>query len=215
MSPETSTVTPVLPYRRTETTQIPTISQLKEDGWVHGAQNGNEQAFQNLYEHVYPRLLRYCFSLTRNHDRAEDLASETMLQVCENLGTYECKGKPIKNWGVTIAHNIFVNSRKRNNLEITGAGAAIVLDSTPDVKPFNSDPAHTVPERIDQQQTLLEIKKLLRSLSPAEERTIRLRFFEELSYEEIAQMTGKTRGAIRITNHRGLAKLRKMLQEQQ
>lgn len=71
---------------------------------VRAAQGGDEAAFRRLYREVQPELLRYLRSLVAAQD-AEDIASETWLQIARDLRTFRDEGAGFRGWAARIARH--------------------------------------------------------------------------------------------------------------
>ena len=173
-------------------------SSVDEGILVRKAIQGDKEAFGDLYEHYLDPIYRYIYYRVPEHTDAEDLTEQVFLNAWEALP----KARKIKNfraWLYRIAHNLvadFHRAKKTTSLETTG--------------PF---PAQTVPlER--QVQNKLEGEHLAEVISQLEEQlqqVIILRFINQHSHAETANIMGLKEGHVRVLQHRALKQLRPLL----
>jgi RNA polymerase sigma-70 factor (ECF subfamily) len=165
-------------------------------------QQGEVEAFGELYERYVDRVYRHVYYLTRDRTEAEDLTAETFLRAWQAIGRYQWRDKPLLSWLLTIAHNLVISRMRRNShhgrsLEHMGAEA-----NTASVAPEDAYIAN-----LQHEQVLRAILKL----KPLERQVILLRFVDQMDYPEVAAALGKTVNAIRVTQFRALSNLRRML----
>jgi RNA polymerase sigma-70 factor, ECF subfamily len=154
-----------------------------------------------LYQH---RLMRYLLFLTGKREVAEDLFQETWMRVLLRGGQYNGKAR-FDTWLFTIARNLVIDlSRKR-----TMASLDEMSDTREDDRPFEI-PTHG-PSPLEQFQTRedsAEVSEVLLKLEPSYREVLVLRFYEELSLEEIARMTKAPLSTVKSRLYRGLAALK-------
>lgn len=154
-----------------------------------------------LYQH---RLLRYLMFLTGKREVAEDLFQETWMRVLVRGAQYNGKAR-FDTWLFTIARNLVIDlSRKRTMASLDEMSAA-----GEDERPFEI--AMDAPSPFEQFQTRensAEVAEVLLKLEPSYREVLVLRFHEELSLEEIAQLTRAPLSTVKSRLYRGLAALR-------
>ena len=140
------------------------------------AVGGDPVAIERLFRELYPPVYGFCFTMTRNRADAEDIAQQTFLRAFANLRQFR-PAQPIGPWILRIAHNQFISALRSRRPHTD-------LDD-PELEPLPSgEPA---PEAVAvSQETRLEIRQALRSLAPAAQVILVLRYQQQLSYEEIA-----------------------------
>jgi RNA polymerase sigma-70 factor (ECF subfamily) len=155
----------------------------------------------DLYQH---RLLRYLLFLTGKREVAEDLFQETWMRVLLRGAQYNGKAR-FDTWLFTIARNLVIDlSRKR-----TMASLDEMSDAREDDRPFEI--AMEGPSPLDQFQTRedsAEVSEVLLKLEPNYREVLVLRFYEELSLEEIAGLTKAPLSTVKSRLYRGLAALK-------
>lgn len=161
------------------------------------AQNGDEAAFARIFRDAQPPLLRYLRVLAP--DAADDVAGETWLQVVAGLRGFRGGEQEFRAWLFTIARHRAIDwSRwraRRPALPLPGDQTAGQL-----VAP---DAADVALRQISSRAALALIAEL-----PADQaEIIMLRVVAGLAATEVARLTGKTPGAVRVAAHRGLRRL--------
>jgi RNA polymerase sigma-70 factor (ECF subfamily) len=175
--------------------------QPASDRFLVEAAQADPSKFEALYELHFE--LVYFFILSRVHDRAtvEDLTSEVFHKALANLSTYEYRDTPFSAWLFRIASNAIADQFKRANREQCGTDD--MLD--PSVQAGISSIEMELVER----NALLF--RLVEKLPQVQRCVIRKRFFEERSIKEIAQLLGKTEGAVKQLQFRALQTLRQQM----
>ena len=154
-------------------------------------------AFVQMHqEFVYAVALRHL----RHHDDARDVAQETFLKAFKALPKF--KGdSTIRTWLYRITMNTAISlQRKRRFLSYFSVGEA---EGEQDVASKALSPADHA------QQTEFEkfFEEVLSTLPPKQRETFVLRYYEELSYEEISQMLGTSEGALKANYHWAVKKI--------
>jgi RNA polymerase sigma-70 factor (ECF subfamily) len=159
-----------------------------------------------LYQH---RLLRYLLFLTGKREVAEDLFQETWMRVLLRGAQYNGKAR-FDTWLFTIARNLVIDlSRKR-----TMASLDEMSEGREDDRPFEIP--MTGPSPLDQFQSRedsAEVSEVLLTLEPNYREVLVLRFYEELSLEEIANITRAPLSTVKSRLYRGLAALKPEVQQ--
>jgi RNA polymerase sigma-70 factor, ECF subfamily len=173
-------------------------------GVVGRAQQGDAEAFRLLYRDIQPRLLRYLHALAGQD--AEDIASETWLQVTRDLpgftGTYD----GFRGWVATIARHRALDHLRRT----TRRPPALALPAEDLAAwPATADTAQTA---LDAVATASAIA-LIATLPPDQAEAVLLRAVLGLDAATAAHVLGKRPGAIRTAAHRGLKTLHKRLDD--
>jgi RNA polymerase sigma-70 factor, ECF subfamily len=166
------------------------------------AQNGEVDAFGELYERYAQSVYRYLYAHLYDQLDAEDLTEEVFLRVWRTLSNYNEQGVPLLAYLFRVARNALVDFYRRSSR----SGNQMSLDANPisDDKP---DPGDIAMVRMEHQ----EIRQMLEQLSEDYRNVLILRFLSELSPREIAHVMGRTEGAVRVLQHRALVALRELL----
>jgi RNA polymerase sigma-70 factor, ECF subfamily len=165
------------------------------------AQGGSDEAFTALWRDTNPALLRYLRVLTPEH--AEDVAAETWVQVVRGLPRFTGDETAWRAWLFTTARRRLLDQarlRKRHPTEPLDDVGAAEIPRTPDAEQvalenMATEAAMSLVSRLPQQQA----------------EVIMLRVVAGLDTEVVAEMLGRSPGAVRVAAHRGLKKLATLL----
>ncbi len=166
------------------------------------AARGEREAFGGLYERYVHRVFRHAYFLTSDPQLAEDLTEQTFLNALQALPKYEVRGVPFLAWLLRIAHNLAVNQRKVQ----TNNGHAQLPENV-QASGASYSPEESCEAKADSERIWANVRRLRRD----QRQVVVMRFVDGLSYTEIAQVLGKSVGAVRVTQHRALISLRRML----
>ncbi|OKK06102.1 hypothetical protein AMK26_08475 [Streptomyces sp. CB03234] len=169
---------------------------------VLAAQDGDEDAFRAVYRAVHPRLLGYIRTLVGDAD-AEDVASESWLQISRDLDRFSGDADRFRGWAARIARN-----RALDHLRMRGRRPAIGGDETELTdKPAESDTAGEAMEALATGRTM----NLIAQLPQDQAEAVILRVVVGLDAKSAAKTLGKRPGAVRTAAHRGLKRLAELL----
>jgi RNA polymerase sigma-70 factor, ECF subfamily len=167
---------------------------------VRAAREGNEEAFRVLYREVQPSLLRYLRGLVGNNAQdAEDIASETWLQIARDIRSFRDEGVGFRGWAARIARNRALDHLRRNQRRPTAVIPVEMLHDLP-------DPRDTADEAIDLTATNATIA-LIATLPRDQAEAVLLRVVVGLDAKAAANVMGKRAGAVRTAAWRGLRTL--------
>ena len=165
----------------------------------------DQEAFGLLYERYVKSIYNYVYYRTSDHLDAEDLTARTFHRALTHFPRYVDKGAPFSAWLYRIAHNLVANWHRDNSRrKIVSLNEAVLTADAQD------SPA-SVAEARDAQEKLLETA---RHLPEDRQRLLILKFAEQKSNAEIAQVMGRTEGAIKSLYHRTLVTLREQMAEE-
>lgn len=169
---------------------------------VELARGGDSEAFGMLYDHYQASVHRFLYYRTRSVAVAEDLTSETFFRALRSMDGFRWQGKDFGAWLMTIARNLATDHFK--------AGRTRLEQTTEDMSPHDS--ATEGPE--DAVLTSLTNEALLRAVGalPDEQRDcLVMRFLQGMSIAETAAILGRSDGAIKQLQLRGVRNLAKSL----
>jgi RNA polymerase sigma-70 factor, ECF subfamily len=153
------------------------------------------------YQH---RLLRYLLYLTGNREMAEDLFQETWMRVLMRGAQFNGNSR-FDTWLFTIARNLVIDMRRKRTMSSLEA----MCESGDHDRPFEVPADEPSPfDRYQSQESGARVAEALLSLEPLHREVLVLRFHEELSLEEIAQVTRAPLSTVKSRLYRGLAALK-------
>ena len=158
----------------------------------------NPESFESIYNRLYIPVYKYFAKRLSDKAFCEDLTSEVFYSCYKNFDRYNPAKATIETWIYSIAANRLKNHYrdKKDALPIDEVGIARNLFANPDFEGA---------VYLTQMKTHLET--VLKSLTERERRAIELRYYSELSSEEIAQKLGTTAGNVRVILTRTLKKI--------
>jgi RNA polymerase sigma-70 factor (ECF subfamily) len=160
-----------------------------EQGWVEAARQGDKQAFSQLVQAYQRPVFNLTYRMLGNSEEAEDAAQETFLRAYSRLAQYDPQMK-FSTWVFSIAnHHCIDRLRKRRATHIS-------IDDNPVLENLQEDLPQPEHRALDQEQSV-ELHSLINLLDPDYRTPLVLRYWEEMSYEEIAESMGVTVPAIK------------------
>lgn len=169
---------------------------------VELARGGDKEAFGQLYDHYQPAVYRFLYYRVGSMTLAEDLTAETFFRALRSMHSFRWQGKDFGAWLMTIARNLTADHFK--------AGRTRLEQTTEDMQTL--DTTSDGPE--GEVLSSLTNEALLRALGelPAEQREcLIMRFLQGLSIAETAEVLGRSSGAVKQLQLRGVRNLAKLL----
>jgi RNA polymerase sigma-70 factor (ECF subfamily) len=161
------------------------------------------EALGRLYELYYERIFRFCVHRLFNKEIAEDITSAVFLQVARGIRGFKGRSEQdFRNWLYAIAAN-----QANAYIRKTSRRKKLLAEAAGSIKPARAGSANTSFEP-DWPRLYAAILKL----KPQHQTIVTLRFFENFSYEQIAQILDVKEATLRVTLHRILNQLRNQLQ---
>ena len=172
------------------------------DRLVSLAQQGDRQAFSGLVRLLVNDVVALTYRMTGDRDVAHDLAQDAFVAAWQGLGDFRGEAR-FENWLYRIASNKTLNYlSKASTVRSTSLEQSLqIQDTEPD-----SGPA---PDRQLAQQQLREgVLAFMQTLPPQQRVVFELRFYRQLDFGEIAEVTGKALGTVKTHYREAVAKLR-------
>ena len=165
------------------------------------AQEGSPRACQSLYESLAGRVAGYL----RLHgaNEPDDLTSEVFLRVFEHLGEFEGSESGFRAWVFTIAHRLLIDAHRREQRSPAVVELSVGISESVPGGDAEADALATLDDE--------RITSVLNALRPDQREVITLRVVGDLTAEQVAQVLGKSRGAVKALQRRGVAALRRQL----
>lgn len=178
-------------------TQVDPQAEDELSSAVRSAMLGDERAFGVLYRSVQPGLLRYLRLLVAAD--AEDVASETWLQIVRDLRSFTGDGNGFRRWAVTIGRNRAMDHLRRQQRR---PAILVPVDTLVELA-GTDDTALSAVEAIGTDAALA----MIGSLPPDQAEAVMLRAVVGLDAISTAEVLGKRPGAVRTAAYRGLRRL--------
>ncbi len=176
---------------------------------AHGLKKRNPELLDHLIELYQHRLLRYLLFLTGKREVAEDLFQETWMRVLLRGAQYNGKAR-FDTWLFAIARNLVIDlSRKRTMVSLDEMSS-----SGEDDRPYEIPMAGPSPlDQFQSGENCAEVGEVLLKLDSNYREVLVLRFYEELSLDEIASVTRAPLSTVKSRLYRGLAALKPEMEQ--
>ena len=175
----------------------------REQRLVEAARRGEESAVEALYRTHFDVIYRYVFLRLGSPAAAEDVTSQVFLGMLKGLGRYQDQGKPFVAWLYGIAQKqiaFFQRSQGR-------APDPVDLDAASELVAESAGPDSTAEER----ELRVAIARALGKVPEGQREVIMLRYILSFSVAETAAIVGRTEGAVKQLQLRGLATMKNIL----
>lgn len=169
--------------------------------WIQQALAGDQQAFARLVEAYQVPVYNLAYRMLGNAPEAEDAAQETFLRAYTRLDTYQ-PGRKFSSWLLAIASHYCVDRLRRRRF------TWVSLDDMPPWQEPSGDRGQPEESALDGEREA-EVRALLDRLPPQYRAPVVLRYWYEMSYQEIAETMNITVSAVKTRLHRA----RRMLAE--
>lgn len=186
------------------------FNQMTDQALVERYQKGCNEAFDCLLERHKDRLYNYIYFTVRDADLADDFFQETFVKVIVTLrqGRYTESGRFFP-WLTRIAHNLMIDYyRQTTGVNVVNCEEVEKLVSTPADIADASQEATLINE-----QTLCDVRKLMDHLPEPQREVVFMRFYQDLSFKEIAEITGVSINTSLGRMRYALNNMRRMAQE--
>jgi RNA polymerase sigma-70 factor (ECF subfamily) len=170
---------------------------------INQIKKGDEQAFAQFYNTYQPKLYRFIYFKVSDQERAQELTDEVFMKVFYYLK--DNQSDEVDNFQAFIfktARNLVIDFYRTRKNDVS-------LEAVPEIA-IPEDASKKIDEKLDMEKLV----QALKSLPQNYKEIIILRFIDELSFEEISQSTGKSLGNCRMLAHRGIKKLKEIIDDE-
>src|SRR5689334_21424337 len=162
--------------------------------------NGDVAAFDELMIRYERQIYRVCYRFVDNREDAMDLSQEVFIKAFEHLGTFR-RESSLKTWLYRIAMNHCINHVKKHSQEFV------------EVTEYTGSVRASVQSQLEEREEREHFRRLVKQLPPKQKAILELRINEQLSYEEIAKISGRSVSTIKASVFFALEKLRKLVKD--
>lgn len=163
-----------------------TLDQLADEQLVSLYEQGNNTAFEVLMMRYKSKVYAYIFQILRDRELTEDIFQDTFIKAIVTIqqGRYSESGKFL-GWINRIAHNLIIDHFRREKNENTVSADAFEYEVANNTKLSDL----SIEDIISNEQVLCDVVRMVSFLPEVQQEVVRMRFFEELSFKEIAEKT--------------------------
>jgi RNA polymerase sigma-70 factor, ECF subfamily len=187
------------PMEDTLTKSLPMVfeTQDQDAGLVSRYLAGDVTAFDEIMIRYERQIYRVCYRFVQNRDDAMDLAQDVFIKAFEHLSSFR-RESSLKTWLYRIAINHCINHVKKHSQEFV------------EVNEYTGSIHPSVQAKMEDQEQREQFRRMIKHLPPKQKAILELRINEQLSYEEIAKISGRTVSTIKASVFFALEKLRKL-----
>jgi len=166
------------------------------------AQKGSRDAFSEIVRILMNDIMALTYRMTGDQETAKDLAQETFVTGWEKIKTFRGEAK-FKNWLLRIATNKTLNYLKKasTTYEISGEQAESVLE-------YSTKESSTPETDLKNKQLREDVLRFMNQLPPQQRIVFDLRFYKQLSFDEISKVTNRAVGTVKTNYRESIMKLR-------
>ena len=163
------------------------LYQLTDEKLVELFECGNDKAFEVLLLRYKSKVFSYIYLLVRNRELTEDIFQDTFIKAIQTIqqGKYTDSGKFLA-WVNRIAHNLIIDYFRKEKNENTFSADSFDYDIVKDTTLTEK----SIEDILSNEQVLRDVVQMVDYLPESQQSVVRMRFFEELSFKEIAEKTG-------------------------
>lgn len=171
---------------------------------IEKAKQGDQTAFTFLLNQYWNEVYSFMLKRTENETNAEDITIETFSKAFDKIATYNPEFQ-FNTWLISIAKNVYVDMLRKRKSSLF-----VEITEQEDQKAYNI--ADTTPSKEDElitEQNLSQLLLYIKELKPHYQEVIQLRYFQEMSYQEIASKIGEPLNNVKVK----LLRAKKLLAE--
>lgn len=196
-----SFVAPALPKPN-----IKPAAMLEEDELLSRASSFDERAIGEVYARYEGKIYAFLYRRVGDPNIAEDLTAQVFLKMLEAIRNGHTWRTSFSGWLYRIAHNLLVDHYRD-----CAKQTYVPLDDAPPLSTSQHNPVRLAERRLEVER----LRAAIRRLTDDQALVISLRFIERCSINEVAEMLDKTEGAVKALQHRALATLHQLLENEE
>jgi RNA polymerase sigma-70 factor, ECF subfamily len=176
----------------------------EERSWVERARAGDSEAVGWLYDRYFERIFKYVYLKVGNPTEAEDITEQVFLKMIEAIGNFTWQGSSFASWLYRIAHNQVVDTVRQRSRR-----PQVPLEPVGELLPSDADDPH----RLAEWSVFWDhVREAMTHLTELQAQVIMLKFGADLSNAQVAEIMGRTEGAIKALQYSALQNLHKLME---
>ncbi len=168
------------------------------------AQNGKQGAFKFLMDHYWNYVFGFQLKRVRNEIEAEDITIEAFAKAFDKISTFD-QNYTFSTWLIAISKNIQIDKTRKKNASLY----LHTTDASKDLVHKIVDHSPTAEDKLINEQNLSQLLQYIKQLKPHYQDVINLRYFQEMSYNEISLKLDEPLSNVKVR----LLRARKLLAE--
>lgn len=164
---------------------------------VNSIQKGEVEKFANLYELYVQKIYSFIFYKLMDKETAEDLTSDTFMKALNRIKNYDAQKSAFNTWLFNIARNTVIDHFRihKNHKDINDVWELSSLEN--------------IEKNLDLTLKHETLHQNLKKLSAKNREILMMRFWQDLSFREIAEILGKSEGSVKMQTSRAVKQLKK------
>ena len=148
---------------------------------IEKAKKGDQIAFTFLLDYFWNEVYGFMLKRTENETTAEDITIETFSKAFDKIGSYNLEFQ-FNTWLIAIAKNVYIDLLRKKKTSLF-----IEITDNEDQQAYNiADPTPSAEDALIKEQNLSRLLQCIKELKPHYQEVIQLRYFQEMTYQEIA-----------------------------
>jgi len=166
--------------------------------------SGNQQAFNQLVRKYQEKIYWHARRMLGDHDDAHEIVQEVLMVMYNKLNTFNFSSS-LYTWIFRIMHTRSLNQIKKRSLK-----KIFTFSSTKDIE----NPVYeNVVQDLENKETFKKMERLLSKLPTKQREVFMMRNFDDLPYEEISEITGKSVGALKANYFHAFSKMKELMEK--
>lgn len=171
---------------------------------IEKAKNGSQTAFTFLLNYYWNEVYGFMLKRTENETIAEDITIETFSKAFDKIAVYNTEFQ-FNTWLIAIAKNVHIDLIRKNKSSLF-----IEITEEQDYKAYNiADTTPSAEDELITEQNLSRLLQFIKELKPHYQEVIQLRYFQEMTYQEIANKINEPLSNVKVK----LLRAKKLLSE--
>lgn len=166
---------------------------MQEREVIEQIKAGHTDLFTSIVENYQKPVFNLCYRMLGDPFSAEDAAQEAFIRTLKNINRYDTK-RPFSTWILSIAAHYCIDQLRKRRVNI------ISIEESPDIHLQENSPGPELATIMSEDRA--RIRQILNTLNPTDRAAVILRYWNELSYDEIAQTLSLTVSAVKSRLHR-------------
>jgi len=172
--------------------------------YIEKAKKGDQVAFTYLLDHYWNEVYGFMLKRTENETDAEDITIETFSKAFDKIATYNPEYQ-FNTWLIAIAKNVHIDLLRKRKSSLF-----VEISDEDDQQAYNiADTSPSAEDELITEQNLSRLLQYIKELKPHYQEIIQLRYFQELSYQEISEHLNEPLSNVKIK----LLRAKKLLAE--
>lgn len=164
---------------------------------IEQCKKGNLEEFEKLYNCYFKKIYSFIYYRTHHKETAEDLTSQTFIKALEKIKTFNPDIGTFSAWIYRIARNKTIDYYRTKKSEIDISNV------------WGLSSGQNMGRNLEVKEKLEEVAKYLKNINQQQREIITMRVWDNLSYKEISEITGKNEASCRMVFSRAIKELRK------